>query len=284
MFNLKKLLCGICLLSLTSLVIEPIQAQGATKREITQISGNLYRFQNNFHYSVFLVTDQGVIATDPINAEAAQWLKDEIKSKFDQPVKYVIYSHHHADHVSGGEVFAEDGAIVIAHENAVAALAEDNVATAPPAITFENSMTLRLGGQQVELTYLGKNHSDNSIVAYFPEQNTLFAVDFVSTQRLPYKTISRSYFPDFFQAFSQLEEMEFEILSPGHGKLGTKQDALEHGEYVIELYQLVKTAVEAGKSLDEIKQELTLEKYSDWGQFDAWREQNIEGMHGYLAN
>ena len=262
----------------------PAQAQDDVQRRISQIGDNLYRFQNNFHYSVFLVTEQGVIATDPINAEAARWLKNEIRTKFNQPVKYVIYSHHHADHVSGGEVFADDGAIVIAHKNAVAALKQDNVATALPAITFENSMTLQLAGQQVELSYLGKNHSDNSIVVYFPEHKTLFAVDFVSSQRMPYKTISRSYFPEYFEAFSRLEKMEFEILAPGHGELGTKQDALDHGQYVMELYQSVKTAVEAGKSLDEIKQSLTLDKYSSWGQFDAWREQNIEGMYGYLAN
>ena len=266
-----------------TLFVVQVQAQNDVQRSVTQISGNLYRFQNNFHYSVFLVTDQGVIATDPINADAAQWLKDEIKAKFNQSIKYVIYSHHHGDHVSGGQIFADEGAIVIAHKNTTQALIDDNVVTAMPAITFQDSMTLELGGQIVELSYLGKNHSDNSIVAYFPEEKTLFAVDFVTAKRLPYKTISRSYFPDYFQAFSRLEEMEFEILAAGHGKLGTKQDALEHGEYVIELYQSVKSAVEAGNSLEEIKQNLTLEKYSDWGQFDAWRELNIEGMYGYLA-
>lgn len=281
---LKDLFCYICFVLIATMAVAPVMAQDDTQRNISQISGNLYRFQNNFHYSVFLVTDQGVIATDPINAEAAQWLKSEINTRFGQPVKYVIYSHHHADHVSGGEVFANDGAIVVAHKNTTQGLIDDNVATALPAITFRDSMTIELGGQRVELTYLGKNHSDNSIVAYFPEEKTLFAVDFVSTQRLPYKTISRSFFPEYFQAFGRLEQMEFEILAPGHGKLGTRQDALEHGEYVNELYQSVKTAVEAGKSLDEIKQSLTLEKYSGWSQFDAWREENIQGIYGYLAN
>ena len=157
-------------------------AQSEAKRQITQISGDLYRFQNNFHFSVFLVTEEGVIATDPINADAAKWLKQEINTQFNQPVKYLIYSHHHADHVSGGEVFAEDGAIVIAHENAPAALATDNVPTAMPMITFSEKMILELGGKKVELSYLGRNHSNNSIVAFFPDEKTLFAVDFVSAK------------------------------------------------------------------------------------------------------
>ena len=54
----------------------------AEKRSLTRIDGDLYRFQNNFHFSVVLVTDEGVMVTDPINKDAAQWLKDEIASRF----------------------------------------------------------------------------------------------------------------------------------------------------------------------------------------------------------
>src|SRR5688572_33368165 len=86
-------------------------------REITQLAGEIYRFRNNNHYSIFAVTSAGIIATDPINADAAQWLKGELQRRFSQPVKYLIYSHDHADHIAGGEVFA-DSATVVAHENA----------------------------------------------------------------------------------------------------------------------------------------------------------------------
>jgi hypothetical protein len=70
----------------------PAQAQTAQQpiREIAKIAGEVYRFRNNFHYSVFAVTPDGVIATDPIDAEAAKWLKDEIAKSFGKPVKYLI--------------------------------------------------------------------------------------------------------------------------------------------------------------------------------------------------
>ena len=138
------------LLALSLLLIVPLsltQAQDA-KRSITQISGDLYRFQNNFHFSVFLVTPEGVITSDPINAEAAAWLRDEIKTRFNQPIKYVFYSHHHADHISGGEVFAAEGAEIVAHKNAVAGIEKDGVPTAVPTTTFEDKMTLELGGKK----------------------------------------------------------------------------------------------------------------------------------------
>jgi glyoxylase-like metal-dependent hydrolase (beta-lactamase superfamily II) len=154
-------------------------AQDAPQREITQIAGDLYRFQNNFHYSVFLVTPEGIIATDPIDADAATWLKEELTKRFNQSVKYVIYSHDHADHISGGEVFKEAGAIVVAHENTKRAIIAENRPTAVPDITFTDELTLELGGKTVELSYVGRNHSDNSIVMNFPEERTLFAVDFI---------------------------------------------------------------------------------------------------------
>ena len=86
-------------------------------RSIVNVTGELYRFQNNNHYGVFLVTDEGIILADPINAATATWLKGELKARFDKQVKLVIYSHDHADHISGGEIFA-DTAIFVVHENA----------------------------------------------------------------------------------------------------------------------------------------------------------------------
>ena len=228
------------------------------------------------------MTPEGVIASDPINADAAQWLKDEIKKRFNQPIKYVFYSHHHADHVSGGEVFADDGAIVIAHENAVNGLKQDNVPTAMPQLTFSDTMALELGGKKVEFTYLGKNHSDNSIVALFPTERTLFVVDFITAKRLPYRNLTRAFIPDWFDAIDKVAAMDFDILAPGHGVLGTPQDAADHGKYLRDLYADVKAGKEAGKSVAELQESIKMEKYKEWGQYDPWLKLNIEGMYGYI--
>ncbi len=93
------------------------RAELEAQREITQVAGDLYRFQNNFHVLVFVVTPEGVIATDPIDANAAAWLRGQIQERFKQPIRYVIYSHDHADHIAGGAVLKEAGATVIAQLN-----------------------------------------------------------------------------------------------------------------------------------------------------------------------
>ena len=89
-----------------------------------------------------------MIATDPIDADAAVWLRDQIQERFDQPLKYVIYSHDHADHIAGGEVFEEAGAIVIAHENAKRTIIGEQRPTAVPDITFSHQMTVELGARR----------------------------------------------------------------------------------------------------------------------------------------
>jgi glyoxylase-like metal-dependent hydrolase (beta-lactamase superfamily II) len=255
------------------------QAQDAPKREIVQISGDLYRFQNRFHFSVFLVTPEGVIVTDPIDADAAKWLKAEIANRFGKPIRYLIYSHDHADHIAGGEVFAADGAIVVAHENAKRAIVGEKRPTAVPQITFKKQMTLELGGKTVELEYVGKNHSDNMIVMRFPEERTLFAVDFIPVKTVAFRDFPDAYLAEWIESLARVERMDFDILAPGHGPLGTKADVTAFREYMSDLYGQVLELARQGKSLEETKAAVDLSKYSSWGQFEAWGPLNIDGAY-----
>jgi glyoxylase-like metal-dependent hydrolase (beta-lactamase superfamily II) len=273
---------GIALLAVPVMSTAAHAQEQEAQREITQVAGDLYRFQNNFHVSVFLVTPEGVVATDPIDASAAAWLRDQIEERFNRPIKYVIYSHDHADHIAGGEVFEEAGAIVVAHENARRAIIGEQRPTAVPDITFSDEMAIELGGKTVELIYPGRSHSDNLIVMRFPEERAVFTVDFISVKRLPYQDLADSYFPDWIEAIKQVEALEFDTLIPGHGPLGTKADATEHRQYLQDLYAAVLEATRAGQSLDDMKAKITLDKYRDWGQYQDWRPMNIEGMYNQI--
>ena len=91
-------------------------AQDEPRRTITEIADGVYRATNNNHGTVFMVTDEGIVLADPINTDFATWLRGELDSRFGVPVRYVIYSHHHGDHASGGGVFA-DTAQFVGHAN-----------------------------------------------------------------------------------------------------------------------------------------------------------------------
>ena len=247
-------------------------------RAITKIAGDLHRFQNAGHFSVFLVTPAGIVATDPVNADAARWLKAEIARQFNQPVRYLVYSHDHADHISGGEVFA-DTAIVVAHDNAKREIVSEKRPTAVPNLTFSDRMNIELGGKVVELHYVGRNHSDNSIVVRFPAERVVFAVDFIPVKAMAFRDFPDADFPDWLDSIKRVEAMDFDILAPGHGGLGTKDDARAFRVYLEELRGEVTAQARAGKSLDDMKRTITLEKYKDWGAYKDYLPLNIEGMY-----
>jgi len=114
--------CALLLCAATKNVV----AQTITHFE--EIADDLYFVGNATHNTLILVTSEGIILTDPLNRDFSTALKAEITERFDMPVRYVLYSHHHADHASGGVVW-EDTAVFVGHENMRAQLA------LPPADT-----------------------------------------------------------------------------------------------------------------------------------------------------
>lgn len=275
-----KRITGIAVLTLTCLIYA-MPSYAAANRSLTLINGDLYRFQNNFHFSVVLVTDAGVMVTDPINKDAAQWLKDEIASRFGKPIKYLVYSHDHVDHVAGGEVFG--AANVIAHENARADIIGEKRPTAVPNITFSDNMTINLGGNAVVLSYLGRSHSDNMIVMNFPRQRVLFAVDFIPIKSLPWKTLTDAYIPEWIDAVKRVEAMDFDILMPGHGSPGSKADVTALREYMETLYGAVLSGMREGQTLQQLKENINLPEYAGWGNYDQHLKLNIEGMYNQIS-
>jgi glyoxylase-like metal-dependent hydrolase (beta-lactamase superfamily II) len=253
-------------------------AQQAPVREITKIAGEVYRFRNNFHYSVFAVTPAGVIVTDPIDAAAAEWLKAEIKQRFNQPIRYLVYSHDHRDHIAGGQVFA-DTAIVVAHERAKEIIIGEKRPTAVPNLTFTDRLTLDLGGTTVELIYVGRNHSDNTIVMRFPKEKLLFAVDFIPVENVAWRDFPDGYMPEWIDSLKRVEALDFDILVPGHGPLGRKEHVRLHRDYLEDLYGQVLKLARDGKSLDEVKQQVNLAKYESWGGYKDMAALNVEGMY-----
>jgi glyoxylase-like metal-dependent hydrolase (beta-lactamase superfamily II) len=253
--------------------------QGPPKRSITKIAGDLYRTQNNFHFGVAYVTPEGVIVGDTINADFAKWLTDEIAKRFNQPVKYVVLSHDHPDHSSGAQVFAEAGAVVIAHDNARRTIVEEHRPTAAPSLTYSDSLTIHLGGKTVEVKYVGRNHSDNMSILHFPAERAVWAVDFIPVKSLAFRDLGESYFPDWIESLQRVEAMDFDILAPGHGPMGAKDDVAAFRGYLQDLQSAVLAGMRAKKTLDQLKAEIKLEKYASWGQYQQFRALNIEGMY-----
>jgi glyoxylase-like metal-dependent hydrolase (beta-lactamase superfamily II) len=257
--------------------VQVAQAPAAT-REITKIAGEIYRFRNNNHYSIFVVTPAGIIVTDPINRDAATWLKAELQRRFNLPVRYMVYSHDHADHISGGEIFA-DTAVVVAHERAREVIIGEKRPTAVPSMTFSERGMIDLGGTVMQLIFTGRNHSDNSIVMYFPVEKVLFAVDFIPVNAMAFRDFPDAYMPDWIESLRRVEQIDFNVLVPGHGPLGNRQSVTAFRNYLEDLRDQVTVLAREGKSVDEVKRTVNLDKYKAWAGFEQMSQLNIEGMY-----
>ena len=251
--------------------------------EITKLADDVYLFRHQFHQAIFLTTSEGVIVTDPISAEAATWLRAEIAKLTDKPVRYVVYSHHHSDHITGGKAFA-DQAVFISQAAALPYIVDAADPTTPvPTLTFTDRMFIDLGGKHVELIYTGKNHSDNSLVVLLPQHRLLFAVDFIPVETMAYRTMRSDYPDDWIESLKRVEQLEFDTLVPGHGKIGRKEHVRMFRRYLVDLRAAVLEQVKKGASLDETKKAVQLPKYESWSRYADWFPENVEGMYRYLT-
>ena len=274
-------------LSASAQAQQPAQPPYAT----TKVEGtdNVYIFRYGGHQSMFVVTKAGVIATDPIGERrpAAKAYIEEIQKITKAPIKYVIYSHSHFDHIAGGQPFKDLGATFVAHRNAktrIAALKPADVVL--PDEVVDTKKTITLGGTTLELVYVGKNHSDSMLVMRLPKEKIIFTVDWIPIKGIQFRGMADTYVPDIEEGLKKVIAMDWEKLIPGHPgpggvQTGTKDDARNELAYLQDLSAAVKKAVGEGKSYADAQKEIKLPKYESWPNYGAFLPMNVERYYDY---
>jgi glyoxylase-like metal-dependent hydrolase (beta-lactamase superfamily II) len=236
---------------------------------------NVYTFRNGNHQAMFIVTPDGVIATDPVaygRPTGGQQYVDEIKKITDRPIRYLIYSHVHFDHIAGGKAFKDAGATVVAHKRAkerLEVLKDPNVVI--PDEVVDDKRTITLGGTTLELSYHGPNHSDSTLVMRLPREKLVFIVDTIPVGSVPGRGFIDIY-PLETEAFmKQVLAMDWERMIPGHpgpgGRLGTKKDVEDQLAFMQEASAAIKAEAQAGKCWDTVEKEFKLPKYESWPNY-----------------
>ncbi|HSF57798.1 MAG TPA: MBL fold metallo-hydrolase [Candidatus Binatia bacterium] len=245
----------------------------------TKVEGtdNVYVFRYGNSQAMFVVTSAGVIATDPIGygrPQAVTTYIEEIKKVTNQPIRYVIYSHHHFDHIAGGKPFKDAGATFIAHKRAKERLERlKDPHTVIPDETVDNNRTITLGGTTLELIYLGLNHSDSTLIMLLPKEKIIFTVDWLPVGTLPGRGMIDFYPLETEDSIKKVLAMDWEKLIPGHpgrgGRLGTKKDVQDQLTFLQDASEAVKAAAREGKCWDTVEKEMKLPKYADWPNYEA---------------
>jgi len=256
----------------------------------TKVTDNVYVFRMMGHQAMFVVTPEGVIATDPVgfvNKKGGEIFLAEIRKVTQAPVKYVVYSHHHYDHIAGGKPFKDAGATFVAHRNAhkqLAALKNPEIVL-PDQLVDERS-TIELGGVRLDLVYVGRNHSDNTLVMHLPKEKIIFTVDWIPIQAVQFRDLPDGYLPDWFEGLDRVLAMDWERMIPGHpgpgGRFGTKDDVHAAKQYMTDVSDAAKQLAAEGKCLnDEAMNAVKLPKYEGWGAYAMFLPRNVERFCEY---
>ena len=235
---------------------------------VEEIRDNLYWVTDGSYNTMFLVTDEGVVAIDAPPSIGQNYLK-AIAEVTDKPVTYVIYSHAHLDHIGAAGLFPRN-AIYIAQEDTASELQRatdlaSNTSTIPPVptVTFANNYTLQIGNQTLNLDYYGDNHMPGNLFIYAPNQRTLMLVDVVFPGWVPFAYLAiTSDVAGFIKSHDiALNNYDFDTLVGGHlTRLGTPADVLTQQEFVNDLE---KAAVKANNEVQFANVAAQVENTSD---------------------
>jgi glyoxylase-like metal-dependent hydrolase (beta-lactamase superfamily II) len=266
----------------------PAAAPATPPTATTKVAENVYIFRYVGHQAMFIVTPAGVIATDPISLRRpAKPYIDAIQAVTKAPIKFVVYSHSHFDHTAGGQPFKDLGATFIAQRNAkdrIVALKPQDVVV--PDQVVDGKRLITLGGTTLELLYLGKNHSDSTLVMRLPKEKIIFTVDWIPIQGIQFREMADTYIPDIEDGLKKVIAMDWDTLIPGHpgpgGKqTGTKDNARDQLAYLQDLSAAVKKEVSDGKSYDDAVKDIQLPKYQAWPNYKAFLAMNIERYYDF---
>ncbi len=281
LFLLAAFLFAACVVRPAYVTAAPPVAEAYT---IETVRGNVYRFTAGNYRSVFMVTNDGIIVTDPISTEAATYLKAELARRFNKPVRFVLYRHNHADHVYGGEVFAGPNTHFVAQELARNDLVRTQAKTQIPDVTAKNELTVSLGGSQVHLRYHRPNNGRGSVSMRFEPAHVLYVVDWITLGRLPWKDLQGYDIQGMMDSTDDVLQMDFAVFVGGHADMGSKADVKRYRGYLEDLYSAVLSRIQQGKSLAVLQRDIRLDKYKDYKMYAEWLPFNIEGTYKTLVD
>ena len=267
---------------------------------VKQITKDIYFFYDYVgSNSVFLVTDDGVLVIDTReHPRLGQDLIARIRKVTDKPIKWVINSHFHGDHTFGNPAFKAEGATFVAQRETarlmklvqpkeVARRSEGllkehldpkEVQLILPDITFDNEMTIHLGGREVRLFYLGPGQQPGDTFILFPQERVLVTPGAFARHSMPNMAFTPSV-DNWIKLLNQIGGMnEYDVILPGHGDVAHREDVKELAAMLTDEYTAVKSAVAKGMSLQDAQASLTFPQYKDWRNYERLKNE-IKSMY-----
>jgi cyclase len=249
-----------------------------TELELIKVQDDLYVIHGAYVPGnvTALITNEGVILVDDDFEADHDNLMAKLREVTNQPVKYVINTHHHGDHSGGNAKLQAQGTLAVA---SVAARARMVAANQPGLvnITVEPRGALHLGGKVAEIYWLGRGHTDGDVVVLFPAHRTLAAGDlFTAGEGLPQLVdhAGGGSAKEWTATIDKVLELDFETVVPGHGNVSNKQALRAYRGETQRLTDMVSQMVRQNRSRADIEAMLR----SEFGFQDFHIQGSLDGL------
>ena len=251
---------------------------------LNKVKDDLYEIEGDGGNVAVYVTSEGVILVDDKFEQDHEGIVAKVKSVTDQPVKYVLSTHHHADH-SGGNARFLPTAEIISTANARANIVEHKQANAPPGVAparvvFTQECSVFLGGKEVRARHFGRGHTNGDAIIYFPALRTIHTGDMMAgvTPLIDYS--GGGSVVEWTKTLDQAMTLDFDTVIPGHGPVTTKAGLLAYRNNIEKLRNRAAALIREGKSQDDIGKVMIAE--FNWAPNGMQMQWSLPGMMAEL--
>ena len=232
------------------------QGQQAPQLTINKVKDDLYNIEGDGGNVAVLVTNEGVVLVDDKFDRDHDAIVSKIKSVTNQPVKYVLSTHHHADH-SGGNAKFLPTAEVISTANARTNILEHKQSNAPPDVAparlvFTQETAVFLGGKEARARHFGRGHTNGDAIIYFPALRTIHTGDLMAGTSPLIDYPGGGSVVEWTKTLDAAMKLDFDTVIPGHGKVTNKAGLLAYRDNVEKLRNRVSGLIREGKGQDDV--------------------------------
>lgn len=252
----------------------------------SQVSGNVYMLQGRGGNVGAVTGPEGILIVDDDYRAVSEKLAAALKQLGSEKPRFILNTHWHGDHTEGNEFFGKDSTIV-AHVNVRKRLLDPPIifgqktspypAFALPIVTYTESMTIYINGEEIRLVHYPNGHTDGDTVVFFDKANVVHFGDTFFAGRFPFVDIDSG--GSVQGLINNIGTLMSKVpanakLIPGHGPVSTLADLKNYHSMLVESSKIVTDAMKAGKSLEEIQKAGLPDKFKEAGsgfiKTDAW--------------
>ncbi len=298
LFKPALLIAG--LLGAGVLLAQPPQDFSKVEIKTNKLAEGFYYLEGSGGQIGVLTGDDGVFMVDDQYAPLSDKITAAVKAISNKPVRYIVNTHYHGDHVGGNLNFAKGGAVIVAHENLRKRLAGGLTNNDPgkaltaeqrmslPVITYENAMDFHFNGHDIHVFHVQPSHTDGDSMVQFKDLNVIMTGDVFRTVSYPRAdAMANGSVLGIMAVYQQMIDMSDDktLFVPGHGDVSKRSDVQAQLKMLVTIRDRIQAGIKAGKTLEQVQADKPSTEFdARWSAGSVTNTVLVEGMYNELKS